>query len=76
MEIRRSPTKPHYLWITGLIKVQNEYLGTHLRMFLQNTPKEVHMYAYAHNLQPFSSLNVSLHEIVFHTRPPNHLHLT
>ena len=31
--------------------------------------KEVHMYAYAHNSQPLSELNVSPHEIVFHTRP-------
>ena len=42
-------------------------------MFLQNTPKEwanqVHMYAYAHNSQPLSSLSVSPHENVFHTRP-------
>ena len=27
------------------------------------------MYAYAHNSQPLSELNVSPHEIVFHTRP-------
>ena len=42
-------------------------------MFLQNTSKDwahqVHMYAYAHNYQPLSSLNVSPHELVFHTRP-------
>ena len=42
-------------------------------MFLQNTPKDwanqFHMYAYAHNSQPLSSLNVSPHEVVFHTRP-------
>ena len=42
-------------------------------MFLHDTPKDwafqVHMYAYAHNSQPLSELNVSPHEIVFHTRP-------
>ena len=57
----------------GLVEVQNRNLGTHLRMFLHDTPKDwafqVHMYAYAHNSQPLSELNVSPHEIVFHTRP-------
>ena len=45
-------------------------------MFLHNTPQDwafqVHMYAmyaYAHNSQPLSELNVSPYEIVFHTRP-------
>ena len=42
-------------------------------MFLHDTPKDwafqVHMYAYAHNSQPLSELNISPHEIVFHTRP-------
>ena len=41
-------------------------------MLLQDTTKELafefHMYAYAHNSQPLSELNVSPHEIVFHTR--------
>ena len=42
-------------------------------MFLQDSPKDwtfhVHMYAYAHNSQPLSKLNVSPHKNVFHTRP-------
>ena len=42
-------------------------------MFLHGTPQDwayqVHMYAYAHNSQPISDLNVSPYEIVFHTRP-------
>ena len=42
-------------------------------MFLQNTPKDwahqVHMYVFAHNSQPFSALNVSPHDLVFHIRP-------
>ena len=42
-------------------------------MFLHDTPKDwafqVHMYANAHNSQPLSELNISRHEIVFHTRP-------
>ena len=45
-------------------------------MFLHDTPKDwtfqVHMYAYAHNSQPLSELNVSPHEIVFHTEPEYH----
>ena len=48
-------------------------LGTHLRMFLHDTPKDwafhFRMHAYAHNSQPLSGLNISPHEIVFHTRP-------
>ena len=41
--------------------------------FLHNTPEnwstQVHMYAYAHNSQPLSELNLSPYEIVFHTIP-------
>ena len=52
---------------------QNRNLGTHLRHFLHNTPEnwstQVHMYAYAHNSQPLSELNLSPYEIVFHTIP-------
>ena len=58
---------------TALLKYEIEILGTHLRMFLHDTPKDwafqVRMYAYAHNSQPLSELNISPHEIVFHTRP-------
>ena len=60
-------------WTNGLVEVQNRNLGTHLRMFLHDTPKDwafqVHMNAYAHNSQPLSELQISPHEIVFHTRP-------
>ena len=31
--------------------------------------QQVRMYAFAHNSQPFSTLNISPHELVFHTRP-------
>ena len=48
-------------------------LGTHLRLFLHNTPEnwstQVHMYAYAQNSQPLSEFNLSPYEIVFHTIP-------
>ena len=73
MGIRHSPRTAYSPWTNGLVEVQNRNLGTHLRMFLHDTPKDwafqVHMYAYAHNSQPLSELNVSTHEIVFHTRP-------
>ena len=73
MGIRHSPRTAYYPWTNGLVEVQNRNLGTHLRMFLHDTPKDwafqVHMYAYEHNSQPLSELNISSHEIVFHRRP-------
>ena len=73
MGIRHSPRTDYSPWTNGLVEVQNRNLGTHLRMFLQDTPKDwafqVHMYSYAHNSQPLSELSNSPHEIVFHTRP-------
>ena len=73
MGIRHSPRTAYSAWTNGLVEVQNRNLGTHLRMFLHDTPEDwafqVHMYAYAHNSQPLSELNISPHEIVFHTRP-------
>ena len=72
MDIRHSSTTPYSPWTNGLIEVQNQNFVTPLRTFLQNPPKvrarQVLMYAYAHISQPFSALNVSPHEIVFHTR--------
>ena len=59
MGIRHSPRTA---WTNGLVEVQNRNFGTHLRMFLHDTPKDwafqVRMYAYAHNSQPLSELNV------------------
>ena len=73
MGIRHSPRTAFSPWTNGLVEVQNRNLGTHLRMFLHNTPEDwafqVHMYAYAHNSKPISELNVSPYEIVFLTRP-------
>ena len=73
MGIRHSPRTSHFLWTNGLVEVQNKNLGTHICMFLQNTPKDwahqVHMYAFAHISQPLSALNVSPHELVIHIRP-------
>ena len=61
--IRHSPRTPYSPWTILLVEVQNKNLGTHICMFLQNTPKDwahqVHMYAFAHNSQPLSALNVS-----------------
>ena len=71
--IRHSHKTAYAPWTNGLVEVQNRNLGTHLRMFLHETPEDwafqVHMYAYAHNSQTLSELNVSPHEIVFHTQP-------
>ena len=73
MGIRQSPRTPYAPWTNGLVENQNRNLGTHLRLFLNNTPEnwstQVHMYAYAHNSQPLSELNLSPYEIVFHTIP-------
>ena len=74
MRIRHSPRTAYSPWTNGLVEVQNRNLGRHLRMLLHDMPPEdwafqVHMYAYAHNSQPLSELNISPHEIVFHTRP-------
>ena len=73
MAIRHSPRTPYSLWTNGFVEVQNKNLGTYFRMFLQNTANDaahqVHMYAFAHSSQPFSALNVSPHESVFHIRP-------
>ena len=67
MGIRQSPRTPYAPWTNGLVENQNRNLGTHLRVFLHNTPEkwstQVHMYAYAHNSQPLSELNLSPYEI-------------
>ena len=81
MGFRHSPRTAYSPWTNGLVEVQNRNFGTHLHMFLQNTPKDrayqVHMYAYADNSQPLSELNVSPHDFVFHTQPriPTTFHL-
>ena len=69
----RHPRTAYSPWTNGLVDVQNRNLGTYLRIFLLDTPKDwafqVHMYAYAHKPQPLSELNISPHQLVFHTRP-------
>ena len=73
MGITHSPRTVYSPWTNGLVEVQNRNLGTHLRMFLHDTLNDwafqVHMYAYAHNSESLPDLNISPHEIVFHTRP-------
>ena len=73
MGIWHSPRTPYAPWANGLVENRNKIIGSHLRLFLQNTPEnwstQVHMYAYAHNSQPLSELNLSPYEIVFHTIP-------
>ena len=72
MGIRHSPKTAHPPWTNGLVDLQNRNFGTHQRLFLRGTPKDwafqVHMFAYAHNSQPLSELNVPPHEIDFRTR--------
>ena len=57
----------------ALLKYKTEILVLIFECSYMTPPKDwafqVHMYAYAHNSQPLSELNVSPHEIVFHTRP-------
>ena len=69
---RHSHRTAYFPWTNGLVEVRIRKLGTHLRMFLHHTPKDwtfqVQMYAYTHNSQPLSELNVSPQEIVFHTQ--------
>ena len=71
MGIRHSPKTAYSPWTNDLVEVQNRNLGTHLRMFLHDTPKDwafqAHMYHYAHNSQPLSYLNISPQETVFQT---------
>ena len=40
MGIRHYPRTPYFPWTNGLVEVQNKNLGTHTRMFLQNTSKD------------------------------------
>ena len=73
MGIRHSPRTAYSPWTNGLVEVQNRNLGTHLRMFLHDTPKDwafqVHMYAYAHNSQPLSELSFSPMKFFFTQDP-------
>ena len=76
MGIGHAPRTSHSPWTNGLVEVQNKKLEHISRPFLQNTPEnwsqQVHMYAYAHNSQPLSELNLSPYEIVFHTKPSSY----
>ena len=40
MGIRQSPRTVYSPWTKDLVEVQNRILGTYLRLFLQNTPKD------------------------------------
>ena len=71
--INHSPRTPYSPWTNGLVEVQNRNLGTHLRLFLQNSPSnwsfQTQINAYAHNTTPLSQLKPSPYQIVFHTHP-------
>ena len=79
MGIRHSPRTAYSSWTNGLEELQSRNPGTHLGMFQHNTPRDwtfqVHMYAYAHNSQSLSELNVSPNEIVFPHATQNTTHL-
>ena len=66
MGSRHSRRPPYSPWTNGLVEAQNTNLGTHIRIFLQNIPRnwaqQVNMYAFAHDSLPLSVLNVSPHE--------------
>ena len=55
-----------------LVQVQKNH-GTHLRMFLHDTPEkwsvQIDVFLFAHNSQPLSFLLISLYEEVFHAQP-------
>ena len=48
MGIRNCPRTLYSPWTNGLVEKQNKNIGTHIRMFLQNTPEDwahqVHLY--------------------------------
>ena len=73
LEYHQELRTPYAPWTNGVLENQNKNLGTHLRLFLHNTPEnwsqEGHMFAYAHNSQPVSQIILSPHEIKFHTIP-------
>ena len=75
MGIRHSPKTAYSPWTNGLVEVQNRNLGTHLRIFLHDTPKywtfQVHVYAYAHNSNHFQN-SIFLHMKLFFTQDPEY----
>ena len=40
MGIRHSPRTAYSPWTNGLVEVQNRNFGTHVRMFLHDTPED------------------------------------
>ena len=72
-DLRHSRRNSHAPWANGLVEVQNKIVGTHLRMFLRNTPKNwfipVPFSGYAHKTKPLPRLHISSYEKVFH-KPP------
>ena len=66
-----SKTRTSYAhWTYGLLEVQIKSLGTHLRLFLHDTPRnwsfQVHLFAYTHDNQ---ALHFQSSGIIFHTQP-------
>ena len=71
--ITHSPRTPYSPWTNGLVENQNRNIGSHIRLFLQDTPNNwsvsASMYAFAHNTTPRSNTQITPYEIVFHTHP-------
>ena len=65
--------KKHAPWTNKLVEVRSKNFGTHVRMFLHDTPEtwcaQVRFLSYAILTQPISYPHFSPHEIVFHTKP-------
>ena len=59
-------------WTNGLVEAGNKNHGTHLKMFLHDTPRnwsiQVHFFAYARVTQPLLHLQNSRYEMVFHSQ--------
>ena len=66
---RQSQRHSHTSWTNGLVEVQNKDPGTHVRMFLNDSPEnwsfQEHLFAYAHNTQPSSHFHTLQNETVF-----------
>ena len=77
MGIRHSPRTAYSPWTNGLVEVHNRNLGTHLRMFLHDTPKDwafqVHMYVMHITLNHFQNSMFLFRKSFFTQDPENPL---
>ena len=70
--ITSSPRSSQTPRTNGLVEVQNQKLGTHVKLFLYDDPEnwsvKVHFFANAHITQPFPLLPVSTDDFIFQTQ--------